>query len=164
MNVIQGTDVHLAEQWMNNAKAEAVRALCLRDSCGAVIVNNGNVIGKGYNAPPQDDINNRHCLDSDSPTKDLKHDRTCCVHAEWRAIMDALRRNSGAIKGSRLYFVRLDPQGNIAYSGKPYCTVCSRLALDAGITEFVLWHKEGITVYPTQEYNRISYEYHSAQA
>lgn len=44
-------------------------------------------------------------------------------------------------------------------AGQPYCTHCSRLALDAGIAEFVLWHNEGIAVYPTDEYNNLSYRY-----
>ena len=43
--------------------------------------------------------------------------------------------------------------------GKPYCTVCSRMALDTGIDKFVLWHGEGICEYPTDRYNKLSYEY-----
>jgi len=44
-------------------------------------------------------------------------------------------------------------------SGKPYCTVCSRLALDNGIKEFVLWHTDGIKGYDTKEYNKLSYDF-----
>lgn len=86
-------------------------------------------------------------------------DKTCCVHAEQRAIMDALRKNSEKLSGSRLYFIRLDKAGNTSKAGKPYCTICSKMALDAGISEFVLWHEEGICVYDTEEYNTLSYEY-----
>ncbi|MBI2668675.1 hypothetical protein HYX14_02425 [Candidatus Woesearchaeota archaeon] len=59
--------------------------------------------------------------------------------------------------GSRLYFIRLDEQGNAEHAGEPYCTICSKMSLDAGIAEFVLWHKEGITVYKTKEYNEKSF-------
>lgn len=49
--------------------------------------------------------------------------------------------------------------GLILKAGKPYCTICSKMALDVGIAEFVLWHEEGITVYDTKEYNELSFQY-----
>jgi hypothetical protein len=58
-----------------------------------------------------------------------------------------------------LYFTRVDEEGNIKKSGEPFCTVCSRLTLDAGIGEFILWHDQGITSYGTDEYNKLSYSY-----
>lgn len=73
--------------------------------------------------------------------------------------MDALRNNSEKIQGSQLYFTRVDDEGNIKKSGDPFCTVCSRFALDAGIAEFMLWNDTGICSYPTDEYNKLSYAY-----
>ena len=143
---------------MSQAAEVAKFALCLRAKCGTVIVNNDEIIAFGYNAPPLDKKEDRICLQEFGPGKP-KYDKTCCMHAEWRAIMDALKRNPEKIKGSRLYFTRVDEQGNIKKSGKPLCTVCSRLALDSGISEFLLWHDEGICAYPTDEYNRLSYQY-----
>lgn len=55
--------------------------------------------------------------------------------------------------------MRLDEYNGKIISGKPYCTICSKLALDVGISEFVLWHNEGICVYNTIEYNEISFGY-----
>ena len=81
------------------------------------------------------------------------------MHAEWRAIMDALKTNPQAIKGSKLYFTRVGDNGQIKKSGKPYCTVCSRMALDAGIDRFILWHEGGICSYSADEYNELSYSY-----
>jgi hypothetical protein len=81
------------------------------------------------------------------------------MHAEWRAIMDALRNYPDNIKGSKLYFTRVNNDGEIKKSGKPFCTVCSRLALDSGVEYFILWHEDGIYEYSTSEYNRLSYEY-----
>lgn len=143
---------------MGKAAEVAQEALCLRAKCGTVIVQGDEVIGAGYNAPPLDDPANRTCLDEYTPGK-LKYDKTCCMHAEWRTILDASRRNPEKLRGARLYFIRVDDQGNIKKSGKPYCTVCSRFALDVGIGEFLLWHDEGIAAYPTDEYNRLSYAY-----
>jgi len=80
------------------------------------------------------------------------------MHAEWRAILNGLKNNAEKISGSKLYFVRVDNDGAIKKSGDPYCTVCSRLALDVGIDTFLLWHKEGISEYQTQEYNNLSHK------
>jgi deoxycytidylate deaminase len=158
MNLLIGQGEKEAIQYMNEAAQLAKRALCLRAKCGTVIVKDGEIVGAGYNAPPLDKEENRTCLREFSPGKP-KYDRTCCMHAEWRAITDALKRNPDKLKGSQLYFTRVDEKGNIKKSGKPYCTVCSRLALDSGISEFLLWHEEGICSYPTDEYNKLSYQY-----
>lgn len=143
---------------MEKAAEVAEKALCFKAKCGAVIVKSGEIIGKGYNAPPLDEEENRMCGKEFGPGKE-KYDKTCCIHAEWRAILDAFKNNPEKIKGANLYFARIDGSGKIKKSGKPYCTVCSRLALDAGIGKFVLWHDEGICEYPTDEYNKLSYEY-----
>ncbi len=143
---------------MNKAAKMAEKALCLKAKCGTVIAKINEIIGQGYNAPPLDKEENRMCDKEFGQSKE-KYDRTCCMHAEWRAIMDALKRNPKKLKGSKLYFIRIDEKGNIKKSRKPYCTVCSRMALDTGIDKFVLWHEEGICEYPTDEYNTLSYQY-----
>lgn len=141
------------------AAKEAAHSLCLNRKCGTVIVKDGGILGKGYNAPPLDDLKHRTCLDVYEYPHKKNFDRTCCIHAEWRAIMDALRYHPDSLQGSRLYFTSVDERGEPQKSGRPFCTVCSRLALDSGIAEFVLWHKDGIAAYDTDEYNRISYHY-----
>ena len=88
-------------------------------------------------------------------------DKTCCIHAEQRAIMDALINNSDKLFGSRLYFIRLDEDDVPSKAGNPYCTICSKMVVDVGIQEFVLWHEKGICVYDSQEYNDLSYAYES---
>lgn len=162
MNFLTGRDKADAIKWMNVAAQIAEKALCLQAKCGSVIVKNGEVIGTGYNAPPLDKEDNRTCLQEFNPGKP-KYDKTCCMHAEWRAIIDALKRNSEKLQGSKLYFTRIDERGNIKKSGQPYCTVCSRLALDSGISEFLLWHEKGICAYPTDEYNKLSYQYRETE-
>jgi deoxycytidylate deaminase len=164
MRHLTGPDETDARRWMEGALNMARRARCQRAKCGAVIVAGGVMIGEGYNAPPLDREEHRVCGETFPPGKP-KYDRTCCVHAEWRAIFDAFRRSPAKLEGSRLFFARLGDDGAMAYSGRPFCTVCSRLALDAGIAEFLLWHEDGITAYETGEYNRLSYAYeHPAAA
>ncbi len=147
-----------AKRWLQRAAEAAAAALCLRAKCGTVIVANGEIIGEGYNAPPLDRTEDRLC-EQTFPAGKPKYDRTCCIHAEWRAIMDALAHHPTKLTGATLYFTRVDDAGTIRPSGQPFCTVCSRLALDTGIKSFVLGHETGICAYPTDEYNRLSYAY-----
>ncbi len=150
------------EDYFKEAGKEAEKALCLRDKCGAVVVLNGEIIGRGFNSPPNNDISNRKCELNLINSKKPKSDRTCCVHAEWRAIIDAIK-NKKDIKDSTLYFTRVDSDGNLLKSGEPYCTVCSRLALDNGIKYFGLWQDLGIKLFETNEYNELSYQFHSQE-
>jgi deoxycytidylate deaminase len=148
------------EDYFNEAAKEACKALCLRDRCGAIVVLGDRIVGRGCNSPAGDDLSRRKCaLDLVGSSKP-KSDHTCCVHAEWRAIAEALR-SEGDMRGSVLYFTRVDADGGMLKSGAPYCTVCSRLALDNGIKSFALWHEDGIRLYDTVDYNELSYKFHS---
>lgn len=147
------------EKWMRAAAEVAKQATCGRSKCGSVIVKNGEVVGEGWNSPAGNLESQRRCGIEKSSYHQKVTDKTCCVHAEERAIMDALRRNPGKLVGSILYFIRLDSEEKLKFSGQPYCTICSKLALDQGLAEFVLWHESGITAYQTDEYNDLSYKY-----
>lgn len=157
MRVLTGHEEKEAMSFIDAAVIVAKDSPCYRSKCGSVIVSQGKIIGSGFNAPPLGKKLDK-CFKDDIP-KNFKSDRSCCIHAEERAIMDALR-NSKEIVGSRLYFIRLDVDSDgILRAGKPFCTICSKMALDAGIKEFVLWHDSGITVYDTDEYNTLSFQY-----
>ena len=160
--MLRDTELRIAEGWMREAARVAEQALCLKAKCGTVIVKDEKIIGEGYNAPPQNDISKRKCLDVYDLPQKFKYDRTCCLHAEWRAIMDALARTPLELKDAALYFTRVDSQGKMLYSGMPYCTECSRMAFDSGIAHFLLWHEGGLVEYPTDEYNDLSYAYNEA--
>ncbi len=151
-----------AINWMREAAKVAGGALCLRAKCGTVIVKDGQIIGQGYNAPPLDKEENRMC-DKEMGSGKPNYDLTCCIHSEWRAIMDGLRRNPDKMPGAKLYFCRVDDSGDIKKSGQPYCTGCSRLALDAGLDNFLLWHAHGVAEYPTHDYDQLSYQYSHEQ-
>lgn len=162
MEYLEGQQEQEAIKRMQEAAKSAGRALCLNAKCGAVIVKDNEIIGSGYNAPPLDKKENQMC-DKEIINDKPNYDKTCCMHAEWRAITDALKNKSDKIKGAKLYFTRVNEQGEIMKSGQPYCTVCSRLALDLGIDKFVLWHAAGIGEYDTSEYNQLSYAYNSGE-
>ncbi len=159
MRYLQGSEEAEALEFILAASEFAKQATCLRSKCGSIIVKSGAVIGVGYNSPPNEDESQRRCLNEKSSYNSKVTDKTCCVHAEQRAIMDALEFNPGTIQDSRLYFIRLDEEDMPKRSGDPYCTICSKLALDVGIKEFVLWHKQGIAVYDTKEYNDLSFQF-----
>lgn len=158
---------HILDLRLKAVLGVATKSLCLKARCGALIVREDivvtkrttNELGAGFNGPPQNDLTLRVCHDSRPSEKKPRADRTCCCHAEWRAIQSAMLRRGPTIIGSSLYFARGTAKGELLPSGEPYCTVCSRLALDAGIAEWILWHKDGPRRYGAKEYHQRSLEY-----
>jgi len=159
MRYLSGEELNSALKYIDEAEKIALNATCERSKCGSIIVKDNKIIGTGFNSPPKDEESQRRCSYSKDSYNKKVTDKTCCVHAEQRAIMDALRNNPNKIIGSRLYFIRLDENNKKTFAGKPYCTICSKMALDAGIAEFVLLHEQGVCVYNTDEYNLLSFQY-----
>ncbi|MGV8142671.1 MAG: deaminase [Candidatus Pacearchaeota archaeon] len=159
MRILKSKEEQEAKQFIEQATTQAQKATCQRSKCGSIIIKDQTIIGKGYNSPAKDLESQRRCKNDKSEYNKKVTDKTCCIHAEQRAIMDAMRENPTKLKDSVLYFIRLDENNVPSHAGNPYCTICSKLALDVGIKEFVLWHKDGITAYNTQEYNTLSYQY-----
>lgn len=147
-------------KYFESAAKVALDATCLRAKCGSVIVaEDGEIIGQGFNAPPLEDESQRTCdVDWNLDSKP-KYDKTCCVHAEWNAIIAACKNAPDKLSGATLYFMRVDNDGNFTDAGEPYCTVCSRLALQSELSKFALWNG-GPDIRPTTDYNLQSYEYH----
>ena len=148
-----------AQIYLDKAVEAALKSTCERAKCGSVIVKDNKIIGTGFNSPPANKESQRRCSFSKESYAKKITDKTCCIHAEQRAIMDALRKNPDKLSGSRLYFIRLDNNGTPSRAGEPYCTICSKMALDVGISEFVLWHDKGVCVYDTKEYNSLSFQF-----
>ena len=146
-------------QFFEAAQKVAQQATCNRAYCGSVVVaKDGTIIGKGFNAPPNNDESQRMCDVVLDKSIKQNNDKTCCVHAEWNAILDALKSHPSKIEGSTLYFMRVNDDGDFTEAGQPYCTVCSRLALQSGIATFGLWNG-GPEMIDTHIYNQKSYEY-----
>ena len=159
MKILSGIDKEKAEEYIYKTVIMARKATCLRSKCGSVVVKNNQIIGSGFNSPPANLENQRRCICLKGDYHKKVTDKTCCLHAEQRAIIDSLKNNPDKLDGSRIYFIRLDEEGLKKESGEPYCTICSKMALDVGIKEFVLLKKEGICVYDTEEYNDLSYKF-----
>ncbi len=158
MKIITELDPQFAEhqKWFEEAGKIAQQSTCQRAQCGTILVANNQIIGSGFNSPAGNEPS--RCLQEYTLPENNKYDVTCCVHAEVRAIHNALHNNSDAMQNSTLYFMRLK-HNQITKAGVPYCTLCSKEALDSGVQLFALWHEQGITLYTTQEYNDISYNY-----
>lgn len=159
MRYLSGNEEIEALRYLDTAALTASSATCARHRCGSIMVKDGVIIGRGFNSPPADSEAQRRCSNSKDSYNKKVTDKTCCIHAEQRAIIDALKKNPDKVTGSRLYFMRLDSDGNKTRSGRPYCTICSKMSLDVRIKEFVLWHDDGICVYETDEYNTLSFGY-----
>lgn len=159
MKRISGPEVGSHREYFERAAVIALDAQCYQAKCGTVIVKGGKIIGEGFNGPPLGKESNRTCGTSRDTSIKPKYDKTCCIHAEWRAILNACKAHGNNVKGSTLYFMRIDETGAFTDAGLPYCTDCSRLALESGISYFALWNDGGIDMYTTEEYDRASYAY-----
>ena len=144
--------------YFEQAAAVAKSATCLKAKCGTVIVKDGLILGTGYNSPALDDEGQRLCSYPMKTEIRPKYDKTCCIHAEWRAVLEACKTHPDKLEGSTLYFMRIDEAGAFTDAGEPFCTTCSRFAMEAGIGEFALYNQDGADVYTLAEYNLKSYE------
>lgn len=167
--LLRGVDLRSEEArhlyWARIACDAAMLSLCRVARCGAAIVGRsefiadplfaGSLLSVGFNQPPGG-IAHRRCHQTSPSKRHPKADRTCCVHAEVKAILNVDRSR---LQDSTLYFVRVDAEGNLQPSGRPYCTGCSKLALEVGIGKWVLWHADGPREYAAEEYNDLSHNY-----
>jgi deoxycytidylate deaminase len=158
MRRVEGKEFQAIRPFFEAAAKVAQDATCLRAKCGSVIVKDSIVIGSGFNAPARGDEGQRLCEVEIDTTIKPKYDKTCCIHAEWQAVLDACKTNADKLAGSVLYFMRLDAAREFTDAGTPFCTVCSRLTMEAGVEEFALYNDEGADIYPLDEYNLKSYE------
>jgi deoxycytidylate deaminase len=159
MKILTDAEEKTALDFLNQAAEVATQATCNQVCYGAVIVKDGQIIGHGFNSPPGNLESQRRCQ-FDKTAYHLKvADKTCCVHAEERAVMAALKNFPDKIGGSQIYVARIDKEGNQIACGKPYCTICSKMVLDAGISEFIMWQETGVCLYSTEEYNDLSFGY-----
>jgi len=148
MRYLEGSELEEAVKWMEVAVRTAENSPCRTDKRGVIIVKDGKLIGKGFNAPPIPfKCEPNYCGDSC---------RVPAVHGEMNAIFDAAN-NSYDVKGARMYHAKVE-KGILQDSRKPRCADCSKHVLQAGIAEFVLKHEEGFTVYDAEEFHRISLE------
>lgn len=158
MKRIEGADFEAIRPYFEAAADVAKDATCLRAKCGSIIVKDSVIIGQGYNSPALENEDQRLCAAEMDTEQKPKYDKTCCIHAEWRAVLDACKTNADKLGGSVLYFMRINQAGEFTDAGDPFCTVCSRLTMEAGVGEFALYNNNGADIYLLDEYNLKSYE------
>lgn len=160
--ILNENETAIALRYIEEAKREAQKATCTRAKCGAVIVKSDEIIGRGFNSPPGNNEKERRCEIKKSEYDQKMTDKTCCVHAEQRAVMDALGNNPDKLKGAKLYFARFSADGRPRLLGgeiQLYCTICTKMMFDVGIAEFILLHQEGVCAYAADEYVDRSFSY-----
>jgi len=158
MKRLEGTAFAAIRPYFEQAGRVAEAATCQRAKCGAVIVSGDQIIGDGYNSPAGHDEAQRLCNAEMKTAERPKYDKTCCIHAEWRAVLEACKSHPDKLAGSTLYFMRVDENGAFTDAGEPFCTVCSRLTMEAGVAKFALYNSDGADIYPLDEYNLRSYK------
>jgi len=142
------------KDFMEIAAEEAKKSTCKKSHRGAIIVRNNKIIGLGHNKPLLEEFCNP-CVRED--IKDNSRVELCsAIHAEQMAILNAIKKGN-LLDGSRMYNVKIK-DGVMQPSGKPSCTVCSRIIYFACI-EMVFWHKEWYTLYSPEEFNTLSFYY-----
>jgi len=157
---LEGEERANAEAYLLMAASYAEMATCSRARCGAVIISpKVHLIGAGFNSPAGNRESRRRCDRKKADYDEKVTDKTCCVHAEQRAIMDALRLNPEHIDGSTMYFARFGGDMGLSDHHRPYCTICSKMMADVGIKWFILHQEENIVRYDTEEYDSLSANY-----
>lgn len=115
------------DYFMQIAHQVAQRATCLRRKVGAVLVLDKRIIATGYNGGPS---GLAHCLDIGCLREQLgipsgqQHELCRGIHAEQNAIIQAAR-----------YGLPMD--GSVLYCTTQPCTQCTKMLLNAGVTEIV---------------------------
>ncbi|MEM2089772.1 MAG: deaminase [Candidatus Pacearchaeota archaeon] len=141
------------ESYVGLAAAEAKNSTCKKSQRGAIIVKDGKILGKGHNKVILEDL----CCIRKNIRNNSKVELCAAIHAEQMAIINAV--NAGKpLNGSRMYIIKVK-DGKIKASGKPSCTVCSKMIYESGIAEVVLLHENGYAIYNSEEFNELSFEY-----
>jgi len=152
MRILENSEIILARDFFGKSRKDILNLLdsTLRES--ALIVKNKKILGRSSLYKKI----GKHSMGFLS--EDFKSDKTCSNHVIYKAIDNAINNyNREEIKGSTLYFTRVNRDKNIIPSEKPDCAFCSQYVLDNGISKLVLFHDFGFTEYDAEEYNDISF-------
>ncbi len=129
-------------------------AQCLSSHRGVVIEKDNQIIAHGTNGPP-DGISCKTCLRKTIESK--THTEPCrAVHAEQEAIINAFQKGHVNLNGTRMYHIKVKNGEIVKDGGHPSCTICSKLVLRSGISEFALWEEKGVRIYTAKEFYKES--------
>lgn len=132
------------DYYLGIAEAVLRRSTCLRRNYGAVLVNNDQIVGTGYNGSARNEDN---CCDigycereAQGVAKGERYELCVAIHAEDNAITNAGREKA---LGATLYIVGKE-HGSEKYANPCPCKMCRRKIINAGVSRVVgLFDKDG---------------------
>lgn len=150
------SEIKEIKKYLKLTADEAIKSKCKKSQRGVVIVKSKRIISRGNNKVTLERICNP-CIREH--IKDNSKVELCsAIHAEQTAIINAIKKGK-SLKNSKMYHIKVK-DGKMCPSGKPSCTVCSRMVLESGIAEFINLEKVGkYAVYDSREFNELSYQY-----
>lgn len=163
MKILVNREKNQARVYFEEAVRVSKNSRCLKRPRGVVIVLDGNIIGRGWNAPA-DEHTCKVCLrDKMKPRIFSTFNTEPCysVHAEQRAIIDAFKNGYPDLSKAKMYFVRSDRDGTyMPCDDGPSCTICSKLILESGLGSFIYeTFDRGIVELSAREFNGLSMDY-----
>lgn len=154
--ITDGPELDEIVNWMTRAAQIAPLSKCTKTSRGVIIVRGKEKLSVGYIYHSNPDKYCNPCVRLQ--IRDNTNRELCgAEHAEAMAIRVA-KDNDIDLTGSRLYHMKVK-NGQMAPSGPPSCALCSDKMLKSGISEAVIWHKEGYALYDIKEFDELSKGY-----
>ncbi len=153
MVTLEGQDLKEAKKYIKKAAEVSEKSICAVSKIGAVLTKNGKIIGEGFNGPSEKACS--PCLFS-LINKDVKTELCFAMHAEERAILDALEKGHDP-KGATLYSTYVK-NGNFFSTEDSFCAHCSRMFLESEIKEVVIPSKEEFVSYDVNEFYDLSFD------
>ena len=157
MRYASAEEAKVIENYMKIAAEEAKKSSCLKSQRGVIIVKDGKIVGRGFNKPTLENL----CCLRESIKDNSRVELCTAVHAEQMAILSV--KNKDDLKDSVMYHIKVKNNEMRKTNEEPSCTVCSRLVLESGIKEFVLWYEQGYRIYSAREFNEASFQFFQSQ-
>jgi len=128
------------DYYLRVAETVSLRSTCLRRRYGAIIVNNDEIVGTGYNGSARGEFN---CSDGGAEScfrkrnnipQGEQYEKCVAIHAEVNAIISAGRK---LCQGASLYLFGVDLVTGVDIHSPEPCVMCARLIKNAGIKEVI---------------------------
>jgi len=126
------------DYYLNIAKAVSKRSTCLRRMYGAIVVNNDEIVGTGYNGSPRGMVN---CCEAGNCYRKKhnippfqQYEKCSAVHAEANSIISAGRK---LCIGADLYLYGEDIETGEVMEIPAPCPICSGIIKNAGISRII---------------------------
>lgn len=133
------------EYYMNIAREVSRKSKCFRNTIGAVIVRDDQVVATGYLGAPRktmDSFEHGFCLRTKLKIPHGHRYEICrSVHAEMNAIINTARAGVSLLNGDMYIYGESTPTGE-KIDTIP-CFICKKIIINAGINRVICSMKEG---------------------